>query len=173
MKPNIQQLDGDGVIFTDGTREPIDSIIYCTGYKVTFPFFKPEIIEARDNDLPLFQRVFSPRYPDLFFIGLLQPLGAIMPLAEIQSIWISKYLLGQYGLPPQSHLLKDIQREREEVRKRYGSSPRHTMQVDFEPYVKGVMKEMKRGAKRAARPLLQCEEFSTSDTIPGQVIQGK
>ena len=173
VKPNIQQLDGDGVIFTDGTREPIDSIIYCTGYKVTFPFFKPEIIEARDNDLPLFHRVFSPRYPDLFFIGLLQPLGAIMPLAEIQSIWISKYLLGQYGLPPQSHLLKDIQREREEVRKRYGSSPRHTMQVDFEPYVKGVMKEMKRGAKRAARPLLQFEEFSTPDTIPGQVIQGK
>jgi dimethylaniline monooxygenase (N-oxide forming) len=173
VKPNIQQLDGDGVIFTDGTREPIDSIIYCTGYKVTFPFFKPEIIEARNNDLPLFQRVFSPRYPDLFFIGLLQPLGAIMPLAEIQSIWVSKYLLGQYGLPPQSDLLKNIQREREEVRKRYGSSPRHTMQVDFEPYVKGVMKEMKRGAKRAARPLIQCEEFSTPETIPGQVIQGR
>ena len=173
VKPNIQQLDGDGVIFADGTREPIDSIIYCTGYKVTFPFFKPEIIEARDNDLPLFQRVFSPRYPDLFFIGLLQPLGAIMPLAEIQSIWVSKYLLGQYALPPQSDLLKVIQREREEVRKRYGNSPRHTMQVDFEPYVKGVMKEMKRGAKRAARPLMQFEKFSTPETIPGQVIQGR
>jgi cation diffusion facilitator CzcD-associated flavoprotein CzcO len=171
VKPNIQQLDGDGVIFTDGSRERIDSIIYCTGYKVTFPFFKPEIIEVKNNDLPLFRRVFSPCYPDLFFIGLLQPLGAIMPLAELQSIWVSKYLLGQYGLPPQSDLLKDIQREREEVRKRYGGSARHTMQVDFEPYVKGVMKEMKRGAKRAAKPLIQCEEFSTPETIPGKVIE--
>jgi hypothetical protein len=173
VKPNIQQLDGDGVIFTDGSRERIDSIIYCTGYKVTFPFFKPEIIEVKNNDLPLFRRVFSPRYPDLFFIGLLQPLGAIMPLAEIQSIWVSKYLLGQYGLPPQSDLLKDIQREREEMRKRYGGSPRHTMQVDFEPYVKGVMKEMKRGAKQAAKSLLQRGEFATSETIPGKAIEAK
>ena len=172
VKPNIQQLDGDGVIFTDGTRERIDSIIYCTGYKVTFPFFEPEIIEVKNNDLPLFRRVFSPRYPDLFFIGLLQPLGAIMPLAELQSIWVSKYLLGQYALPPQSELLKDIQREREEVRKRYGGSPRHTMQVDFEPYVKSVIKEMKRGSRRVrqvAKPLLQSEEFSTAETIPGKV----
>ncbi len=109
-KPNIQLLDGKGVIFTDGTRERIDSIIYCTGYKVTFPFFKPEVVEARNNDLPLFRRVFHPRYPDLFFIGLLQPLGAIMPLAELQSKWVGKYLLGKYTLPSLSEMLQDIQR---------------------------------------------------------------
>src|SRR5260221_14241427 len=92
-KPTIQRLYGKGVIFADGTRERIDCIIYCTGYKVTFPFFKPEIVEARNNDLLLFRRVFHPRYPDLFFIGLLQPLRAIMPLAELQSEWVSKSLL--------------------------------------------------------------------------------
>jgi dimethylaniline monooxygenase (N-oxide forming) len=154
IKPNIHQLDGDGVIFVDGTREQIDSIIYCTGYKVTFPFFEPEVIEVKNNDLPLFRRVFSPRYHDLFFIGLLQPLGAIMPLAELQSIWVSKYLLGDYGLPTDSELLKDIQRERDQMRKRYGNSPRHTMQVDFEPYVKSVKQEMKRGMKRSSKPLI-------------------
>ncbi len=154
VKPNIRQLDGDGVIFTDGSREQIDDIIYCTGYKVTFPFFDPSIIEARENELPLFRRVFHPQYRDLFFIGLLQPLGAIMPLAEWQSIWVSKYLLGKYGLPPQAELLADIKREREQMRKRYGNSPRHTMQVDYEPYVKALLKEMKRGSHRPATPLL-------------------
>ena len=158
-KPNIQRLDGKGVIFADGTRERIDCIIYCTGYKVTFPFFKPEIVEARNNDLLLFRRVFHPRYPDLFFIGLLQPLGAIMPLAELQSKWISKYLLGKYTLPSQSEMIQDIQREREDMRKRYGNSPRHTMQVDFEPYVVGVLREMKRGEKRPPQPpFIQREE---------------
>lgn len=154
VKPNILQLDGDGVIFTDGSREQIDDIIYCTGYKVTFPFFDPSIIKARENELPLFRRVFHPQYRDLFFIGLLQPLGAIMPLAEWQSIWVSKYLLGKYGLPPQAELLADIKREREQMRKRYGNSPRHTMQVDYEPYVKALLKEMKRGSRRPATPLL-------------------
>lgn len=150
-KPNVQQLDGDSVVFTDGTRERVDCIIYCTGYKVTFPFFRPEHVEAQDNDLPLFHRVFHPDYPDLFFIGLLQPLGAIMPLAELQSKWVASYLLGNYALPSANEMRQHIQHERDEVRKRYGNSPRHTMQVDVEPYVEGVHKEMRRGEKRRLR----------------------
>ena len=126
---------------------------------MTFPFFRPEVVEASNNDLLLFRRVFHPRYPDLFFIGLLQPLGAIMPLAELQSKWVASYLLGRYGLPSPAEMMQDIQREREEVRKRYGTSPRHTMQVDVEPYMKGVLKEMKRGAKRPQHsPLVRRED---------------
>lgn len=156
VKPNMRELDGDGVIFTDGTREQIDCIIYATGYKVTFPFFKPEVIAAKNNDLPLFHRVFHPQYRDLFFLGLLQPLGAIMPLAEVQSHWISKYLLGEYALPVSDEMARAIQHERETMRKRYGNSPRHTMQVDFAPYVRSVQKEMQRGGKRpGATPLVQ------------------
>lgn len=156
-KPNIQKLDGDGVIFVDGSRERVDSIVYCTGYKVTFPFFKPEVLDVKNNELLLFQRIFHPDYRDLFFLGLLQPLGAIMPLAEVQSQWISAYLVGKYGLPPRAELLQEMKREREEVRKRYGNAPRHTMQVDFEPYIEAVQREMKRGAKRPATPLIQPE----------------
>lgn len=159
VKPTIRELDGDGVIFTDGSRVQIDSIIYCTGYKVTFPFFRPDVLEAQNNDLPLFRRVFHPAYRDLFFIGLLQPLGAIMPLAELQSIWVSKYLLGAYTLPRQQALLQDIQQERALLRKRFGNSPRHTMEVDFLPYVRGIHKEMRRGRKRpsSAPALIQPE----------------
>lgn len=158
VKPNISALDGDSVIFTDGSREQIESIIYCTGYKVTFPFFASGVIEAKNNDLPLFLRVFHPGYKDVFFIGLLQPLGAIMPLAEIQSIWVAKYLLGKYVLPPGDEMLQIIKQEREEVHKRYGHSPRHTMQVDFVPYVRSVFKEMERGKYRTpATPLVQRE----------------
>ncbi len=156
VKPNISELDGDSVVFTDGTREQIDCIIYSTGYKVTFPFLKPEIVTVNNNDLPLFQRVFHPQYRDLFFIGLLQPLGAIMPIAEIQSAWISKYLLGEYTPPAPQEMMRNIQQEREVMRKRYGNSPRHTMQVDFAPYVRGVQKEIQRGMKRpSTTPLIQ------------------
>ena len=82
-----------------------------------------------------------------------------MPLAELQSKWVASYLLGRYALPSPAEMMQDIQREREEVRKRYGNSPRHTMQVDVEPYVKGVLKEMKRGAKRLKHsPLVQRED---------------
>src|SRR5262245_24625278 len=38
-KPNIERLEGRKVRFTDGSVEEVDVIVYCTGYKVTFPFF--------------------------------------------------------------------------------------------------------------------------------------
>ena len=149
-KKNVRLLDGDHVIFEDGSREPVDRIIYCTGYKVTFPFFRPQLIEAQGNDLPLFHRVFHPSFPDLFFIGLLQPLGAIMPLAELQSEWVSRYLTGACELPPAERMQREIEQERAAMRKRYGNAPRHTMQVDFDPYVAAVQREMKRGARALA-----------------------
>jgi hypothetical protein len=149
VRPNIRELAGDQVVFSDGSRELVDAIIYCTGYKVDFPFFRPEVISAPNNHLPLFGRVFHPQRPDLFFLGLLQPLGAIMPLAELQSEWIADYLVGDYALPPLEEMEAAIHREREAMRQRYGDAPRHTMQVDLAPYKRMLAKERKRGAARA------------------------
>ncbi len=75
-------------------------VVYCTGYKITFPFFDEDFISAPENHIELFRRVFHPEIPNVFFIGLLQPLGAIMPLAEAQGAWVGDYLLGDYALPP-------------------------------------------------------------------------
>lgn len=41
-KGAIDRLDGDGVVFADGTRERIDAIVWATGYNVTFPFFEQQ-----------------------------------------------------------------------------------------------------------------------------------
>jgi cation diffusion facilitator CzcD-associated flavoprotein CzcO len=149
VRPNIQSLDGDHVVFNDGSREPVDVIIFCTGYRIDFPFFRPELISAPNNELPLYGRVFHPDYPDLLFIGLLQPLGSVIPLAELQSEWVADYLCGECGLPGAKEMQTAIRREREAVRKRYGNAPRHTMQVDVGPYTAMVMQERKRGAARA------------------------
>lgn len=155
-KPNIAELQGDSIRFADGTVEKADIVVYCTGYKVTFPFFDPDLIAAPDNDLPLYRRVFHPDIRNVFFIGLLQPLGAIMPLAEAQGAWVGEYLRGGYALPPAPELRRDIERERERMFKRYVASKRHTMQVDYDDYLFELERELKRGRERAAsagRPL--------------------
>jgi dimethylaniline monooxygenase (N-oxide forming) len=148
-KPNVTSLEGDGVRFEDGSLEPIDVIVWCTGYKVTFPFFDEALVSAPDDDLRLFRRVFKPGIDSLCFVGLLQPLGAIMPLAEAQGRWIAAYLRGEYHLPAPAEMDADIRRERERMFKRYVASKRHTMQVDFDNYLYELRKEMQAGAKRA------------------------
>jgi cation diffusion facilitator CzcD-associated flavoprotein CzcO len=148
-KPNLSRLDGDRVVFEDGSSEEIDIIVYCTGYKVTFPFFDEDFVSAPDNDLPLYRRVFKPGVDNLAFIGLLQPLGAIMPLAEAQGRWLASYLRGEYRLPPLPEMEADIRAERDRMFRRYVASKRHTMQVDFDNYLYELGKELKAGAARA------------------------
>jgi dimethylaniline monooxygenase (N-oxide forming) len=150
-KPNIAKLEGDSIRFADGSVEKADIVVYCTGYKVTFPFFDPNLLSAPDNDLPLFRRVFHPEIRNVFFIGLLQPLGAIMPLAEAQGGWIGEYLRGDYALPPAAELRRDMERERQRMFKRYVASKRHTMQVDYDDYLLDLDKELVRGRERAVR----------------------
>jgi len=148
-KPNVAALEGDRVRFEDGSTEETDVIVWCTGYKVSFPFFAEDFVSAPDNDLPLYRRVLKPGIDTLFFLSLLQPLGATMPLAEAQGRWIAAYLRGEYHLPPRHQMEADIRRERERMFKRYVASKRHTMQVDFDNYLYDLRKELKAGAARA------------------------
>jgi dimethylaniline monooxygenase (N-oxide forming) len=150
-KPNIAALTARTVRFSDGSEVAADIVVYCTGYRVTFPFFPPDLIAAPDNDLPLFRRVFHPAVDNVFFIGLLQPLGAIMPLAAAQSEWVCDYLAGRYALPGRSVMHADMDEERREMFARYVPSKRHTMQVDFDDYLAAMGRERKRGAVRARR----------------------
>lgn len=150
-KPVIARLAGDRVEFADGSVEEADVIVWCTGYRVTFPFFDTSFVSARDNDLPLFFRVFHPAYRQLAFIGLLQPLGAIMPLAEAQGKWVARLLRGEYVLPDASEMSHIIEEERRAMFARYVPSKRHKMQVDFDDYLHDLAREIRRGEKRAKR----------------------
>jgi cation diffusion facilitator CzcD-associated flavoprotein CzcO len=145
VKPNIERLEGDSVRFTDGSVEKIGTIVYCTGYKINFPFLDDDLISAADNRVPLYRRVVPPEHPGLYFVGLLQPLGAIMPLAEAQSEWIADILEGKTTLPSPAAMARVIEREDKRMAKRYIASKRHTIQVDFYPYLRVLKRERKRG----------------------------
>jgi cation diffusion facilitator CzcD-associated flavoprotein CzcO len=148
-KPEIEDLVGSTVRFVDGTSIEADIVVYCTGYQIAFPFFDEELIAAPENRIALFHRVFHPDFPNLAFIGLLQPQGATMPLAEAQGSWIGDYLLGRYALPDEKKMRADIAADQAAMRKRYVPSRRHTIQVDVNDYLYRLAKERRAGARRA------------------------
>jgi dimethylaniline monooxygenase (N-oxide forming) len=148
-KPNIDRLEGDRVRFEDGSVEEIDRVVYCTGYQITFPFLSEQVLAAPDNRVPLYRRVVHPERTGLFFIGLVQPLGAIMPLAEAQSEWVADLIEGTAILPSRSEMKRVIRREDERMRERYVTSKRHTIQVDFFPYLRTIRRERRRGRGRS------------------------
>jgi cation diffusion facilitator CzcD-associated flavoprotein CzcO len=150
VKPNIERLEGDSVRFTDGSLERVDRIVWCTGYKITFPFLDESVVSTQDNQVRLYKRVIDPDLRGLAFIGLIQPLGAIMPIAELQSEWIADVIEGRAGLPSREKMRASIERDDRRLRKRYVASKRHTIQVDFFPYIRELQRERRRRSHAAA-----------------------
>ncbi|WP_280257784.1 flavin-containing monooxygenase [Nocardia abscessus] len=151
FKPAITALEGSRVRFADGSAEEVDVIVCATGYRISFPFFTdPELLPDSDNRFPLFKQMIKPGIDNLFFLGLAQPLPTLVNFAEQQSKLVAAYLTGRYH-PPSAEEMRAAIRSAESARTgRYYDSPRHTIQIEFEPYVRDMRRELARGAKRAA-----------------------
>ena len=145
IKPDIERLDGDGVRFVDGSREPVDTLILATGYRIVFPFLDASVIAPEENEVRLYRHVVHPDVPGLFFIGLIQPWGAIFPLAEAQSAWVGDLIQGRCQLPDRAAMQRVIDDDIAVIRRRYVKSPRHTIQVDFHAYRALMRRERRRG----------------------------
>jgi hypothetical protein len=148
VKPNIERFTGGRTVrFADGSTEEIDLVVYCTGYKITFPFLGEQVFPVRDNRLPLYRRVVAVKRPGLYFIGFIQPLGPIMPIAEAQAEWIADLLRGNANLPSEAEMQAEIGDYEQRMGKRFVASKRHTIEVDFHPYLREIRREQKRVAQ--------------------------
>jgi cation diffusion facilitator CzcD-associated flavoprotein CzcO len=150
-KPNIRELQSKRVAFVDGTVEDIDVIVWCTGYKITFPFFDEGFITAPNNDIALWKRMIDPRFKNLFFSGLVQPLCAMMPIAEEQAKLIAEYLTGAYAFPPVEVMDEERIAMHERAKRAYVRTPRHTIQINCAEYTRDLRRELARGRARAVR----------------------
>ncbi|KAG3255487.1 dimethylaniline monooxygenase [N-oxide-forming] 5, transcript variant X1 [Ictidomys tridecemlineatus] len=133
VKGNVEAFSETAAVFEDGSREDdIDAVIFATGYSFAFPFLE-DSIKVVKNKISLYKKVFPPNLekPTLAIIGLIQPLGAIMPIAELQGRWATQVFKGLKKLPSQSEMMADISKTQEEMAKRYVESQRHTIQGDY------------------------------------------
>ncbi len=150
--PNIDRFEGSKVFFVDGSAHEVDVVVYCTGYKVSFPFLDERVLGAADNHVDLYRRVVDPEHDGLYFVGLVQPLGALMPLAEAQAEWVADLIRGEAALPSYDEMRAEIRRYDEGLRRRYVASKRHTIQVDFHKYLAEIGRERRDARARVSGP---------------------
>jgi cation diffusion facilitator CzcD-associated flavoprotein CzcO len=63
VRPDIEELRGDSVAFTDGTEERIDLILWATGYERRYPFLDAADLDIRDGAIDLFLNSVSSAPP--------------------------------------------------------------------------------------------------------------
>jgi cation diffusion facilitator CzcD-associated flavoprotein CzcO len=137
----IERYDGRTVHFTDGTREEFDTIIMGTGFRVSFPFLSERVV---DWDLakppPLYLKMMHPTIPNLFFIGLFQPIGCIWRLADYQARIAALQISGRLNRPPD--IDARIRHEVAHPHCRFHPSPRHAIEVDYHAFRRELMAEL-------------------------------
>ena len=152
-KENVERLEGNDVVFADGTSEQIDLIVCATGYDVRFPFLDDALLDW-EGGLPRLQlHAIHPRRDDLFVVGMIQPNGGIWPLAELQAKLIAHAIRqdanGQQGT-------KWLRKEFHKVEPRldggidFLDSPRHKLEVDYHTFRKQLSRILAATERRSA-----------------------
>ncbi|XP_058166043.1 flavin-containing monooxygenase 5-like [Dasypus novemcinctus] len=143
MKSNVREFTETSAIFEDGTEEDVDVVIFATGYTLSFPFLENDST-VLDNQCSMFKFVFPPQLekPTLAFIGILQPVGAIIPTSELQSRWAVRVFKGLNKLPSVSDMMADIEKKKKKMEKIFLNNPRDTRRVPYVDYMDEIASEM-------------------------------
>jgi cation diffusion facilitator CzcD-associated flavoprotein CzcO len=150
-RPGIERLDGDGVVFTDGRRDPVDLIVWATGYRVRIPFLEKRWVGEDPERLPLYKRVFHTENPSLAFVGLMQSTGSALPVVEAQAKLVAAYLSEAYALPPAAEQRRAVDGALRAATTRWGAGRRPMMRIDFDAYCADLPRELAAGQARRRR----------------------
>ncbi|MEM8705361.1 MAG: NAD(P)-binding domain-containing protein [Actinomycetota bacterium] len=71
-KGDVDRLDGDSVVFADGSREQIDLVIAATGYEHASPFLSEGTLETRNGRPDLYLGMFARNHPNLAVLGFIE-----------------------------------------------------------------------------------------------------
>ncbi|KAM4023001.1 dimethylaniline monooxygenase [N-oxide-forming] 2-like [Anomaloglossus baeobatrachus] len=144
VKPGIKSFSETSVIFEDGTTADVDEVIFATGYSSTFPFLDDDLLKLNNNDISLYKYVF-PIYlgkPTLAFLGLIQPLGPIMPTAELQARWATRVFRGAAQLPSVKKMETDCIKNKDRKNKWFGVGRTQVLQAHYMDYISDISREI-------------------------------
>ncbi|UXI17483.1 Armadillo segment polarity protein [Sarcoptes scabiei] len=145
IKSNIEYFTENGVKFVgENSVTSCDTVVMATGYKIDFPFISKQIVSTENNHVHLYKYQFAPnlKHPHtLAFISLAQPIGALLPIGELQARWFALLMAGKLSLPTRSYMEKDIA-EKLRFQSRFYQSERHTIQVDWVPFMEELANEI-------------------------------
>jgi pyruvate/2-oxoglutarate dehydrogenase complex dihydrolipoamide dehydrogenase (E3) component len=132
---------GCTVFFEGGDSDEFDAIIWATGYQTMFPFFRDGLFDWSDKTrLPLYMKMMPAEMNDVFFIGLIQPLGCIWALADLQAEMAAQAIMGRWKRPLDMN--RRIEIEHEADAKRFRQTVRHAVEVDFHDYRNQISREL-------------------------------
>jgi hypothetical protein len=143
VRSGIEKVKGNTVRFSDGKEDVVDLMICATGYQATLPMLDEGLVYDNRNQPALFLNCFHKHYDHLFVTGLIQPNGAIWPLAELQAKLMAAFLRAKTETPTDAAWFRQQKlrcRPNLAAGMHYDESERHRLEVEFHAYRRTVRK---------------------------------
>jgi hypothetical protein len=160
-RPGIERLEGERVRFVDGTASPVDTVVWATGYHVTFPFLDAGLLRWRDG-VP--ERVavgtLAPDLAGLYFVGLVTPGGGNFPVHHAQGQLVADLVRAQ-GASPVPLAASVFGRERPSARMYFGVP-------DLLQGVRAARRALRSAASRPLRTGCSSSCGDSADRIPAR-----
>lgn len=145
VKPNVKEFRGSSVVFADGSvLDNVDVVVFATGYTYSYPFLPADIQAKCGYRLLLYKHMVPPSLtpPTLAVVGLINGLGAVGPLAEMQARWATRVFKGYITLPSEETMLKEINNDTGTMQKRFVCSLLNPLQVEVIPYMDSLAEQI-------------------------------
>lgn len=137
----IEKFDGNTVHFVGGRVEAFDTIVWATGFRSSFPFLDQSVV---DWDIaqrpPLYLKMMHATIPNIYFIGLFQPIGCIWRLADHQAHIAALQIAGRLARP--ADIAMRIRNEDEHPHWKFDGSQRHAVEVDYHDFRRELLDEL-------------------------------
>ncbi|RDW70983.1 putative dimethylaniline monooxygenase [Coleophoma cylindrospora] len=102
VRPEIVKLsiENNGTVhFSDGTNvSNIDKILFATGYRLSYPFIKPNPVTPSNRLAGFYQHIFQISDPSLAVIGQVRA-ALSFRIYEYQAVAVARYFAGRTSLP--------------------------------------------------------------------------
>jgi cation diffusion facilitator CzcD-associated flavoprotein CzcO len=142
VRPDVTHLEGEHVIFADGSRDEVDAIVFATGYRVSFPFLPDPLGRGDGQQFPLYRRILSPHADNLAFIGILDAGPGRLELVERQAQWLTEVISERLVPPPRAEMWASIDAGNEPRSfRRFGGGGAYTTLCDRYAYLRALNRD--------------------------------
>lgn len=147
IRPQIAKLstENNGTVhFSDGTKiSNVDKIFFATGYRLSYPFIKPDPVEPTNRLAGFYQHILQISDPSLAVVGQVRA-ALSFRVYEYQAVAVARYFAGRASLP-------SVNGQKEWEKKRLEYKGETTSFHEIAPDFKDYFNELRYIAGRPAR----------------------
>lgn len=92
VRPDVADVRGDELVFSDGTTGRYDLVVCATGYDVSFPFLPDGLVRIDGKAPRLYGGVMTRDHRHLYIVGAFQPRYGLGPLVRPMSVLLARWI---------------------------------------------------------------------------------